>query len=189
MNRRPWYQFSLRMSLIGMLLAAIVLAWFRSIVSCRRSEQRAIAHLESVDAFVVTESILPQWLDWMPSYESFERVTWICFEDHNGIRHSERNLSDEYVARFHDSFPVIETFRYLKAIDLSASLVNDEDLGCLAKLPRLRELDVSHTNVTDVGIAKLKNTQLQTLSLSSTCITNACIENLPLSQLCEILYR
>jgi hypothetical protein len=182
-RRWRWPQFSLRMLLIGILLVSPILAWLHGVVNSHSGEECALAALEQVDASVATDPSFPQWLNWIPWCESFESVTWIGFRDQHGLHQLERDLSEEYITRFHDLFPAIASFRHLEGIDLSWSLVSDHDVDWLTDLKYLREVDLSHTKITDAGVVKLEKLQLQTLSLSSTAVTDACIRKLPLRSL------
>lgn len=55
----------------------------------------------------------------------------------------------------------------------------DDDLALLAEMPRVRELDLSQSKVTDAGLAHLgRLTQLKSLSLDQTAITDAGLEHI-----------
>ena len=65
------------------------------------------------------------------------------------------------------------------SVDLSWCILDDAALECLDGLPQLRELYLSHTEVTDAGLEHLKGLrQLQTLDLGGTNISDAGLEHL-----------
>jgi Leucine-rich repeat (LRR) protein len=67
----------------------------------------------------------------------------------------------------------------LRALDLSYTEVTNEGLEHLTSLSRLEQLVLSHTGVTDPGLAHLKGlTQLQRLYLAGTRVTDAGLAHL-----------
>ena len=65
------------------------------------------------------------------------------------------------------------------SVSLSWCILDDAALECLEGLPQLRELYLSHTDVTDAGLEHLKGLrQLRELHVHSTGVTDAGLEQL-----------
>jgi TPR repeat/Leucine Rich repeat len=65
------------------------------------------------------------------------------------------------------------------AVDLALVQVDDEAANWLAKLPRLKKLNLSRTNITDEGISKLSGLdRLEFLNLSHTPVGDPGVESL-----------
>ena len=90
--------------------------------------------------------------------------------------------TDDDLAMFVAAFPRIEQ------LDVSSSPVTDESLEHIGRLPMLWYLKARHTDVTDAGVKHLTNcSQLQFVELDGTQITDAAIADLAkLPRLCRL---
>jgi hypothetical protein len=67
----------------------------------------------------------------------------------------------------------------LRRLDLSGTAASDVIMRTVGRLPKLRELSLDHTAISDAGVLQLRNRDLGYLSLRDTKVTDNGLRNLP----------
>lgn len=169
----------------ALIIAAVALPFLRVVVDFRY-EQTAISNIRSAGGTVGTYSLLPRALQEMPGAVYFQRVCVVVFEDDSGVRQGSIDLTDIEKAHFYSCLPQSAHFRNVAELDLCQSMVSDNDLGLIATLPQLRDLDLGYTAITDVGMAALGAVHFNKLSVASTAVTDNGVACLSIDDLREL---
>ncbi len=150
--RRRWYQYSLRSLLLLMLLASIGMSWFAVRMQKSRRQQDAVEAVEKAGGWVVYDCQSEQ------------------ASDPNAVPPGPGWLRDRLGEYF---------FANVVAVYFDTTLVTDDDLQQLKRLPQLRTLYLAGALITDAGVEHLAEiTQLEVLNLSATRVTDAGLNHL-----------
>jgi len=77
-----------------------------------------------------------------------------------------------------NAHPVLDGPYTIDTIELTGTGVTDDDLALLAPLPKLPQLHLDGTKISDRGLAHLKNVELSKVALGETQITDAGLKHL-----------
>jgi hypothetical protein len=99
---------------------------------------------------------------------AWDDVLAMLADERFGGLHAAGQMTDDLLAR-------LGSLEHVTALDLAGSVrVTDAGIRQLARLPRLRRLDLARCGITDGGLAVLRELpQLEWLGLASTAITDA----------------
>ena len=106
---------------------------------------------------------------------------FMCYFEQGRLRSLRRSpyLGGASARPMRDAFPLLVGEEYLEEVDLAGGIeqVDDEALRYLARLPKLRKLNlISCRRITDAGIEHLRgHPSLEELDLGGTAVTDACI--------------
>lgn len=161
--KRRWYQFSLKMLMVGMTLVSIALAWLAYERNEVRKREAAIAAIESLGGevdFDLAQPFRPIWLRPMLGDKSPGEVV--------SVHLVESKVTDDDIAH-------VAGFKRLERLDLrGCTQVTDAGLVHLAGCTKLEWLFLTNTQVTDHGLAHLAClTNLDNLYLNGTPVTDA----------------
>ena len=176
-SRRRWLQFRLRTLLLIVAVLCVPLAWVAWKMDHKRHERAVIAELERLGGEVLydwqgkrlgetwqhdmkpdsDEPNGPTWLRWLLGDDFFSDVLYVALVPRQRIPVGYRGA-----------------WRYDRSRKDAAPIAKDDDLRLVATLPKLEELNLSNTDIGDVGLAHLRGlTHLRSLALVYTSITDA----------------
>ena len=172
-SRRGWWQFSLRGLLGVMVLAALGLGW---IAGERRKvwlEKRAVEEIERLGGVVLRNgegrfagaptSEAELWKEWLFGEEYCRPVMSVEFKP---------GVGSEAVA-------LLGPLRELRLLTLAGARIGDEEVSAILEHSGLEALDLSATDITDVGAERLAELpELTDLSLDHTAITERTLATL-----------
>jgi len=139
-----WYQFTLRKLLVFVALLSVPLSWLGVKLRQAEKQRQAVVAIEKLGGKVLYEFDYPppRGFDWQPP-----GPTWL----------EKLNV---------DFFSDVASVRWQR------SDIGDDEIACLKDLPKLKEVGLMNTQVTDAGLEHLKGLpELQTLHLHNTQIT------------------
>ena len=144
------FQFSLRSLLVATVVVAIPFSWLAVEMKRARRQREVVAAIEKLGGSVRYDYVFtPPFCFEMPG------PVWL-----------RKLVGDDFFANVEG----------VRSYEMSEA---DIALPYLRELPRLWELDLSHTQVTDAGLERLKGlTQLRWLSLANTHVTDAGLRHL-----------
>ena len=205
--KRRWYQFSMRMLILVLVVASMVFGWISIRMERARKNQHRIAELEiAIESAVAqieklsgrvsyefvqrrTDSWLEAWFNDPGSPNNPVRVLSVSYVhpastsvNGAGLEHLARLSHLEYLYLTNANDAVLAHLRglmNLRVLQLNASNVTDDGLKHLEGLTNLVSLDAQSTSITDVGLQHLRDlTSLEGLDLRSTNVTTEGIKNL-----------
>lgn len=151
--KRRWMQFSLGTLLVVVAALCVWLAWH---VELARRQREAVTELHKLRVAVLyrTPGLRdngeqePAWLRRVLGAAYREPVTYV------GFQHAAK-LQDE-PERIGQALALLAELRGLKRLSLEGLPVTDNDLMHLKSLAELQRLDLSYTEVTADGVARLQ---------------------------------
>jgi len=176
-SRRRWLQFRLRTLLSFVALLCVPLAWFAWKIDQKRQERAVIEELNRLGGEILydwqgkrlgetwqhdmkpdsDEPTGPTWLRWLLGDAFFSDVVYVALLPRQRIPVGYRGA-----------------WRYDPSRKDAAPFLKDDDLRLVATFPKLEELNLSNTDIGDVGLAHLRGlTHLRSLALEYTNITDA----------------
>lgn len=170
--------FTLSSGLLLVVLAAIAFA-ILSDISREYANNAAIASRLPEGTVVHWKSCYPEWLTTILGPEALKRVAVIVCHNTFSDVHAASAAKLRYLETLVIPWSPItsEGVRSLKectglvAINLNCTAIDDQALRHIAMLPNLRELRLAWTNVTDSGLGELRQ-ELQIIDVSHTRVTD-----------------
>jgi len=174
-------QFTLSSVLVGFLLAALVLGWWRTLADAALGEQALIRRIESLGGTVETGFAGPVWLRKLVgggSLRSTHRVVRVAlFMDESDIeRLADEGLKPDQIQA---TIREIPSFTHGRELELVLVLVTDQEVAAIGSMPSLRVLNLSATQISDDGLRQVSALRdLEDLSLIDTKITDRGLEEI-----------
>jgi len=168
LNRRPWYQFSLRTLILLLTIVSVPLGWLAYERNELRKREAAIAAIENLGGKVKFDTSQPFRESWLRPLLSDKPASEVV------------GVSLQRKSRMRATLPVdaglvhFDGLTRLQWLDLDQAKFSDAELVQLARLTELNRLSLRETAVSDDGLVHLKGLeQLEHLWLGYTRVTDA----------------
>jgi hypothetical protein len=176
--KRRWTQFSLRTFLVFIAVIAIGCGWFAVKLSQARQQRQAVEAIRSMGGQVIYDfAYYPprrrRAPDWVIEIFGID----FCQDVVAVLASDDRTMFvDADVVRWRESFRRLPK---LFDLDLSGTGITDVGLKCVEELPQLEKLYLADTKITDAGLASIEHlSHLNTLYLGHTSIGDAGLRHL-----------
>ncbi len=204
--KRRWCQCRLRTLLLVTAVLCVPLAWIAVRMNQKRQERAIIAELEKLGREILydwqgkrmggvwqyymkpdsDEPTGPTWLRWLLGDAFFSDVVYADLSPrqripalYQGAWRNDRSRKDAAPFLKDDDLRLVATLSKLEELNLSNTDIGDIGLAHLPRLTHLRSLALVYTNITDDGLRHVKSlTSLKRLYLDGTKTTSAAVDDL-----------
>jgi hypothetical protein len=204
--RRRWLQFRLKTLLLVTAMLCVPLAWIAVRMNQKRQERAIIAELEELGREILydwqgkrmggawqyymkpdsDEPTGPIWLRRLLGDAFFSDVVYADLSprqripaDYQGAWRNDRSRKDAAPFLKDDDLRLVATLSKLEELNLSNTDIGDIGLAHLQRLTHLRSLALVYTNITDDGLSTIKEMhRLTKLELAGTNISDSGLAHL-----------